>query len=113
MESSQSHLGVNSMRWLGQEGGWKLQKVGPGRWLGGTKVGTGVKSKNSNVQFPDLEPAAGVDGEPIPPASPPLPPPSPPPLPPSAANNDDDLPPLLEDDSDDEGDYDADDDEHD
>ena len=74
------------------------EEVGPGWWLGSAQVGAGVKTEE-DVQFPDLEPAAGMDGNPFPPA---LPLPPPPPLPPAAADEDE-LPPLVEDDSDDEG----------
>ena len=76
------------------------EEVGPGWWLGAGEVGAGIKTEDGDVQFPDLEPAAGEDGKPFPLV---LPLSLPPPLPPADAADKDELPPLVEDDSDDEG----------
>ena len=82
------------------------EEVGPGWWPGTTEVGARVKSEETDVQFPDLEPVAGEDGNPFPLIKPLPPSPS---LPPEATAEDE-LPPLVEDDSDNEGDDDDNDD---
>ena len=66
--------------------------MGPGLWLGVAKVGAGVKSKDMDVQFPNLEPTAREDGNPFPPV---LPIPLCPLLPPAATPDEDELPPST------------------
>ena len=88
------------------------EEVGPGWWRIKGEVGASLKEDEQDVEFPDLVPAAGDEGNPsLPHLPPPPPPPSLPPtpnvvVPPEA---DDEIPPLIEDDSDSEGGDDNDD----